>query len=110
VASHSEIHVELLPIVDEFMRIEHELLQMALAKDRGKKYKKPKEKKQRKGKKGKKKKKREPKDITADKTIEELYAELKDMRVIRKYEKRRIDELVGDLNYLAYDKRNVAEE
>lgn len=75
----AEAHQELRPIVDEFMRIEYELLRMALAKDRKKKYRKPKEKK---GKKKGGKKKKQPKDITEDRTYEDLYDELKEAGVL----------------------------
>lgn len=99
----SEVYQELRLIVDEMMRLEYELLQKALAKDKKKKYKAPKQKKPKK-KKGKKEKKE--KDITAHRMIESLFYEMEDEGLIRKYEKHTFDEWIGEYNYCAYDLRN----
>lgn len=53
------LHFELRKVVDVYMRTEHELLMIALAKDNKKKYKPPKQPKQKKPK-NKKKKKTKP--------------------------------------------------
>lgn len=99
-----EVYQELRLIVDEMMRLEYELLQKALAKDKKKKYKAPKTKKPKKPKKGKKEKKE--KDLTANRMIESIFYEMEDQGLIRKYEKHTFDEWIGEYNYCAYDLRN----
>ncbi|XP_063709356.1 IQ and AAA domain-containing protein 1-like [Culicoides brevitarsis] len=101
----SEVHQELRPIVDEFMRIEYELLRQALAKDNKKKYKPQKPKKQRKKKAKKGKKKKAQVDLLQENTVEELYQELLDLKIIEKYEKCSLDAFIGDMNYKAYEQR-----
>lgn len=75
-----ELHLDLRVQVDEFMRLEYELLRKALAKDRDVKYKKSKKEKLPKRK--QKKRKIKKADITEDKTSIELYNQLVDMGVI----------------------------
>ncbi|KAL9902454.1 IQ and AAA domain-containing protein 1-like isoform 1-T1 [Glossina fuscipes fuscipes] len=99
------IHKELRALVDEYMILEYEMLQKALAADRKKKYvptkgKKPKEKDK------KRKKKRISKDLTADRTIESLYEELAADGIIESYPIKTFDTFVADFNYLADDKRD----
>jgi hypothetical protein len=77
--NYAQVHQELRPIVDEFMRIEFELLRKALAKDKKKRYKPQKPKKPK-----KEKRERAPKkvfDATEGKSLEECYEELKEMNV-----------------------------
>lgn len=76
-----------------FQRLELDVLQEALAKDKGKKYKKKKQKKKRKG------KKRGKKDQTANRMIEDLFQELVDNGVIRCYPPARLDEFLGDFRW-----------
>lgn len=87
------------------LRIEYELLRQALAKDNKKKYKPQKAKKQRKkkGKAGKKKKTQM--NLLEDHSVEELYQELVDLKIIEKYEKCSLDEYIGDMSYTAYEQR-----
>lgn len=72
-----------------------DLLVDALARDKNKKPKKAKKPKAKKGKKGKK----PPKDITAHRTVEEIFQELFDNGIIRLYPKTRLDEFIGDFSY-----------
>lgn len=69
------LHMDLRKQVDVYMRTEHELLMMALAKDKKVRYRPPKAKKQKKKKKkmGKQKK---VKDSTATRSLQSLYEEL----------------------------------
>lgn len=81
----AKTHIDLRQQVDVYMRTEHELLLLALAKDQKKKRKKRKGKKKKK-KKGKKKrkgkkKKKQPVDKTGDRTTESLYEELAQQNV-----------------------------
>ncbi|XP_017034107.2 dynein regulatory complex protein 11 isoform X1 [Drosophila kikkawai] len=99
----SKIHQEVRGLVDEYMRVEYELLREALAKDRNEKYKRqkvkyPKEKK--------KKKKRVPKDMTADRTLESLFQELKDGGIIEDVARKDFDEFIADFNFLSDDTRD----
>lgn len=105
---YAEAHQELRLIVDELMRIEYELLRAALAKDQQKKYK-PQKKKKQKSKKEKKnkKKKKGPPNLLEEKSIEELYKELEEMKIIKKYNKCSLDEFTGDMNYKAYEERQL---
>ncbi|ENN72771.1 hypothetical protein HUJ04_013362 [Dendroctonus ponderosae] len=89
-----ETQLEIRRQADELMRLELEILQEALAKDKGKKYKKKKQKNKRK--KGKKKGK---KDLTANRMIEDLFQELVNNGVIRCYPQARLDEFLGDFSY-----------
>ncbi|KAH8405416.1 hypothetical protein KR222_011526 [Zaprionus bogoriensis] len=97
------IHQELRELVDEYMRIEYELLREALAKDQKVPYKPSKVKKPKK-KKGRKKKK--PFDPTGDRTLSSLYNELKDAGVIEDIPHKDFDEFIADFNFLADDTRD----
>lgn len=100
---YSEVHQELHTIVDEFMKIEYELLRMALASDQKHKYKPQKEKKKR----NKKRKEKKVKDLTKDQTVESIFQELLDNEIIRVYEKKSLNDFVGDLKYSGYELRNI---
>uniref|UniRef100_A0A182JQY3 Transcription termination factor 2 n=1 Tax=Anopheles christyi TaxID=43041 RepID=A0A182JQY3_9DIPT len=96
---YADVEAELRRIVDEIMRQELELLQIALERDRGgKKLKKSSKKARRSGKKGKKKK---DKDLTPDRTTESLFEELVTNGIIKKYPETPIKSYVGDLSYAA---------
>ncbi|KAF7270092.1 hypothetical protein GWI33_016918 [Rhynchophorus ferrugineus] len=87
-----EVQLEVRKKADELMRLELEMLQEALAKDKNKKYKKKKQKKKRGKKKGKK-------DLTADRLTEDLFQELVDNKIIRPYPAARLDDFKGDFSY-----------
>lgn len=87
-----------------YFRIEYELLQKALCADLKKKYKPPRKKKDKK-KKGKKKKKKKH-DLTADRTIESLYEELKEVGIIEKYSNKPFDDFIAEFNFVADDIRD----
>ncbi|XP_044745551.1 IQ and AAA domain-containing protein 1-like isoform X2 [Coccinella septempunctata] len=89
-----EVQLEMRQKVDEMMRLELELLNDALARDKNKKPKKPKKPKAK-----RKKGKKPPKDITAHRTTEEIFQELVDNGIIRLYPKTRLDEFIGDFSY-----------
>lgn len=76
--AYADVHKELRQIVDAFMRIELELLRVALASDKKERYFPAKPKKP---KKEKKKKKREPKDVTEGRSLDDCYEELKSLNV-----------------------------
>ncbi|XP_032599038.1 IQ and AAA domain-containing protein 1-like isoform X2 [Drosophila grimshawi] len=97
------IHQELRQLVDEYMRVEYELLRNALAIDQKVPYK-PKNVKRAKPKKTKKKKK--PVDPTEDRTLSSLYHELKDATVIEEVSHKNFDEFIADFNFLADDTRD----
>ncbi|KAH8239418.1 hypothetical protein KR032_003988 [Drosophila birchii] len=102
-AELAKIHQEVRGLVDEYMRVEYELLREALAKDKNEKYKRqkvkyPKEKK--------KKKKRVPKDMTADRTLESLFQELKDGGIIEDVAHKDFNEFIADFNFVADDTRD----
>lgn len=106
----AELHQQLHPQVDEYMRVEYELLRKARCKDVKKKYKKSKMKGAgKKGKKGagKKKRKRAAVDITAARSIDSLIAELIENGILMDVPKKSFDDFIGDYNYLAYEKRNI---
>lgn len=97
------IHHELRQLVDEYMRIEYELLREALAKDQNVAYKAL---KVRRAKKKKPKKKKNPFDPTGDRTLSSLYNELKDAGVIEPVSHKDFDEFIADFNFLADDTRD----
>ncbi|RZF48213.1 hypothetical protein LSTR_LSTR006180 [Laodelphax striatellus] len=102
-----EIEAELRKIVDDQLRVELELLQAALDRDRAKKGKKSKKgakkkKGRRSGKKGKKKKE---KDLTPDRTLESLFEELITNGIIKKYPETLLSAFKGETSYAAYDLR-----
>lgn len=78
--TYAEVHQELRLIVDDMMRIELELLRMALSRDNKTQYTPAKRKKPKKEK--KKKKEIVEIDVTEDRSLEECFQELKDMNVI----------------------------
>ncbi|EFA06079.1 IQ and AAA domain-containing protein 1-like [Tribolium castaneum] len=101
-----EMQLELRKVVDEMMRLELEMLEDALMKDRakrkGKKYKKKKKKK----KKAKKRKKKGKKDPTGDRTVEDLFQELVDNGIIHPYKHHYLKEYKGDFSYNNWERRN----
>ncbi|KAG5885827.1 hypothetical protein JTB14_017197 [Gonioctena quinquepunctata] len=100
-----EVQLEVRRKIDELMRIELKMLQDALEADKKRlKGKKGKKKKKNKGKKKKKGKKRK-KDLTGDRTTEELFQELYDNGIIRTYPPARLDEYVGDFSYKNWELR-----
>ncbi|EDW76814.2 uncharacterized protein Dwil_GK18501 [Drosophila willistoni] len=99
----SKIHQELRNLVDEYMRVEYELLRKALAKDTKTKYK---PQKVRKAKSKKPKKKKKPKDMTEDRTLDSLYNELKDGGIIEDVSHRDFNEFIADFNFVADDTRD----
>ncbi|XP_068619350.1 dynein regulatory complex protein 11 [Battus philenor] len=105
-----KIEQETRNIVDDMMRSELDLLQAAIDKDRshkGKKAKKP-QKKVRRG--GKKSKKKKEKDLTPDRTTESLFEELVANGIIRPYPVVKIDDFIGEKNYVASDLRKQGRE
>lgn len=76
--AYADVHKELRLIVDEFMRIELELLRVSLAADKKEPYAKPKPKKEKK--KRSKKPKKQP-DALEGRSLEECYNELKALEV-----------------------------
>lgn len=71
--------------------------------DLNKKYKPQRPKK---GKSKKTKKKKKIKDMTADRTIESLYEELKAEGIIEKCEKKTFQSFISDFNFVADDTRD----
>lgn len=63
-----------------------------------------KKQRKKKEKKGKKKKKGQV-NLLEEHSVEELYKELVDLKIIKKFEKCSLDEYIGDLNYNAYEQR-----
>ncbi|XP_037935779.1 IQ and AAA domain-containing protein 1-like [Teleopsis dalmanni] len=100
-----QIHKDLRLLVDEYMRIEYELLRKALAADLKKKYRPTKAKKPKK-KKGKGKKKKAVHDMTGDRTLESLYDELKEAKLIEKFDHKTFDNFVSEFNFVADDLRD----
>lgn len=77
----ADVHKQLRVIVDDFMRIELELLRVALSRDKRTKYIPQKRKKQPKRDKKKKKSPRETIDLVNERGLNECYQELKSMNV-----------------------------
>lgn len=74
--AYADVHKELRKVVDNFMRVELEILRLALARDNDVEYKRQKPKKER------KKKKEKPKiDVLEGRTLEDCYEELKKINV-----------------------------
>lgn len=100
---YDEVRVE----VDKEMRVLlenlREMVEAEKAARSGKKGKKGKKDKKKKGK-GKKDKKgkkgKGKKDLTADRSLESLYAELVEQGIVRPYEERKISEYIGEFNFL----------
>lgn len=108
VDKYAELHMELRVVVDELMRLEFELLQMALCTDLKKKYKAPKPPK---AKKGKNKKGKIEVPITfGDKSYEEVYDEMAEAGVICSVPKCNLENYIGDINYCAYEMRNYYDQ
>jgi hypothetical protein len=108
VDKYSEVEMELRRLVDEMMRHELDLLQVALDKDRaakGKKVKKGGKKARRAGKKSKKKKE---KDLTPDRTTESLFEELVVNGIIVKFPEFYMKQFLGDRAYAARPSTNPA--
>ncbi|XP_017770546.1 PREDICTED: IQ and AAA domain-containing protein 1-like [Nicrophorus vespilloides] len=105
-----EMQLEVREQVDILMRIELEILDEALQKDKWLKKKKRKGKfkpKKKKKKKKKGKKKRGKKDPTASRTAEDLFQELVDYGIIRNYPPVRISDFKGDFSYQNCEKREL---
>ncbi|CAH0389071.1 unnamed protein product [Bemisia tabaci] len=103
----AEIEAEIRKIVDEELRVELELLQAALDRDRAKKGKKgkkasKKKKSRRSGKKGKKKKE---KDLTPDRTLDSLFEELVVNGIIKRYPETPLSSFRGEKSYANYELR-----
>ncbi|KAG5325555.1 DRC11 protein, partial [Pseudoatta argentina] len=91
-----ELQLEMREIVDELMRAELELLNIALLKDLGKDKKKPNKKRIRIKKK---------KDSLEDVAIEDLFSELLQAEIIRNYQTTFLRDWFGDLSYQNYEAR-----
>nr|CAD7593525.1 unnamed protein product [Timema genevievae] len=105
-----EAKLELRKIVDEMMRLELQMLNEALERDRankkGKKGGKGKKKgKGKKGKKGAKGKKR--KDLTEGKTVEELFELLFTSGIIRRCPQTSMSSFLGEFSYSAFEYRRM---
>ncbi|XP_075224915.1 dynein regulatory complex protein 11 [Lycorma delicatula] len=102
-----EVEAELRKVVDEHLRLELELLQAALDRDRAKKGKKSKKgAKKKKGRRsGKKGKKKREKDLTPDRTLESLFEELITNGIIKKYPETPLSSFKGETSYAAFDLR-----
>uniref|UniRef100_A0A182MJP6 ATPase AAA-type core domain-containing protein n=1 Tax=Anopheles culicifacies TaxID=139723 RepID=A0A182MJP6_9DIPT len=107
----AEVHQELHAEVQELLKSERELLQMALCKDERMKYKPPKPKKPPRAKgAGKGKKRKEQADPTAELSLEAMVNELIERNVIKSYRERTFEEFIGDFNYAAFERRNYLEQ
>lgn len=105
-----ELHKEVRLEADKLMRLEYELLRMALAQDQKTKYKAPRKPKDKKKKGKRKKKKKKVVDVTGDKTLAELYDEMTESGLICSYPKNRLEDYIGDLNFCAYELRNFMDQ
>ncbi|CAG9860844.1 unnamed protein product [Phyllotreta striolata] len=94
-----ETQLECRRIVDELMRLELNMLLNAYTEDTGKKTNPPANKKI-------KEKKKRGKDITSDRSIEDLFQELVDNGVIRTYPKVSLDDFRGDFAYHNWELRD----
>lgn len=103
--NYADVHQALRLEVDNLLRLEMELLRKALCKDRKIKYKAPRAPKKGK-KKGKKGKKKKTVHMKMEK-LEKLYDEFVSKNVIIPCPKINLDDFIGDLNYAAYDQRNM---
>ncbi|KAB0803382.1 hypothetical protein PPYR_00352 [Photinus pyralis] len=93
-----ELQLEIRRQVDELMRIELELLNIALQKDGGKRQKRKKEKKR---------KKKVPKDPTGHRSIEDLFQELVDNGIIHTYPSAKLSDFLGDYSYGSWEARKA---
>lgn len=104
--NYADVHQALRLEVDTVMRLELEILRQALCKDQKKKYKAAKSPK--KGKKGKKGKRGKKKGAHMKiETLEKLYDEFVEKNVIIPCPKVSMDDFIGDLNFSAYEQRNL---
>lgn len=94
-----EVEAEVRLQVDELMRKELDNLKMAIDRVKSKKKKGKKKKGKKKKKKGKKGKK--GKDLTAGRTIESLFEELIQQGILVRSPHVRLQDYLGDFNYLA---------
>uniref|UniRef100_A0A4W4GSG1 AAA+ ATPase domain-containing protein n=1 Tax=Electrophorus electricus TaxID=8005 RepID=A0A4W4GSG1_ELEEL len=99
-----EIETEIRLQVDELMRQELANWKLAVDRDKGRKAKPSGKKK--KGSKSEKKKKKE-KDLTADRTIESLYQELVEQGLLKPAENVKLQDYIGDYNYLGTTLRQM---
>ncbi|KAG5680638.1 hypothetical protein PVAND_010132 [Polypedilum vanderplanki] len=104
VDAYCDVHKELRLIVDDLMRVELQLLRFALSLDLKKPYVPQKPKKPKKDKK-KKKQRKSVVDIFEERSIEECFNELKELNIIRQYEKKSLDEFIGECSYATTDLR-----
>lgn len=44
-------------------------------------------------------------NLLEEHSVEDLYQELVDLKIIEKYERCSLDEYIGDMNYKAYEQR-----
>ncbi|XP_022907446.2 IQ and AAA domain-containing protein 1-like isoform X1 [Onthophagus taurus] len=99
-----EMQLEVRQNVDQLMKLELRMLNEALVADLKKAGKKnakmPKEKKEK-----VKKPKVDKKDLTRNRRTEDIFQELIDNEIIRKYPKVHLDEFLGDFSYSNWDKR-----
>lgn len=105
---HAELQLELQPVVDEFMRLEYELLQEALCKDNKTKYKPPRPPKAKKAKRAKKVKFVD--ERFGERLVESVYDEMREAGVIVNYERTQLDDYIGDISYCAYELRNYNDQ
>ncbi|XP_073840904.1 dynein regulatory complex protein 11 isoform X2 [Musca autumnalis] len=99
----SKIHRELRILVDNYMRLEYELLKKAWSLDNKTKYKPMKE---RKLKFTTERKKRNVLNPTEQRTIDSLYQELKESGIIEQPIDKSFSDFVGDFNFIADDTRD----
>nr|XP_060639945.1 dynein regulatory complex protein 11 isoform X3 [Anolis sagrei ordinatus] len=104
-----EVEEEIRVQVDELMRQELKNLKLTVDRETEKKGKKGKRgKKKKKGKKGgRKKKAKKEKDLTPDRTIDSLYQELVEERILIKPKKVKLSDYVGEYSYLGTTLRQV---
>nr|XP_020658042.1 IQ and AAA domain-containing protein 1 isoform X4 [Pogona vitticeps] len=104
-----EVEEEIRIQVDELMRQELKNLKLAVDRETEKKGKKGKRgKKKKKGKKGgRKKKPKKEKDLTPDRTIDSLYQELVEERILIKAMKVKLGDYIGEYSYLGTTLRQV---
>ncbi|XP_061390389.1 IQ and AAA domain-containing protein 1-like [Musca vetustissima] len=97
------IHKDLRNLVDEYMRLEYELLKKSRCEDNKEKYKPSKDKK---AKSKIQKKRRKILDPTESRTIESMFQELRETGIIEEHKKTSFGDFVGDFNFIADDTRD----
>ncbi|XP_042301941.1 LOW QUALITY PROTEIN: dynein regulatory complex protein 11 [Sceloporus undulatus] len=104
-----EVEEEIRVQVDELMRQELKNLKLAVDRETEKTVKKGRKgKKKKKGKKGgRKKKAKKEKDLTPDRTIDSLYQELVEEKILIKPKKVKLSDYVGECSYLGTTLRQV---